>query len=248
MSKSKKRDGSGYYLNYMCQKFHSEGTAGCNSNLIKKEVVEEQVLTWVRTMLADEEIVNEILDRLEAEESAGTGELKKDLNIQQTSLKKLLDQQEKQDADYFAGEIRAALYNRLSEELEIKIDKSKQVITNLERGIEKLQSSVILNKDIIVEALKNFDVLFAEASNDEKRTLLRALIKEIHMEADRKSIKNIVFWFTEDDSFSHFAVPVSDVQRTVSQIRRTFSRYAPPYFRWSIFAISYLWERVDRRR
>ncbi|MGE7271524.1 recombinase family protein [Brevibacillus panacihumi] len=218
MSKSKKRDGSGYYLNYMCQTFHSEGKAGCGSNLIKKEVVEEQVLTWVRTMLADEEIVDEILDRLEAEESIGIGELKKDLSIQQNNLKKLLEQQEKQDADYFAGEIRAALYNRLSEELEIKIDQSKQVIANLERGIEKLQSSVILNKDIIVDALKNFDALFAEASNDEKRALLRALIKEIHMEADRKSIKNIVFWFTEDDSFSHFALPVSDVQRTVSQI------------------------------
>ncbi|KOR75956.1 hypothetical protein AM231_25170 [Paenibacillus solani] len=64
--------------------------------------------------------------------------------------------------------------------------------------------------------MKNFDVLFAEASNDGKRTLLRALINEIHMEADRKSIKNIVFWFTEGDSLSHFAVPVSDVQRVAS--------------------------------
>jgi len=117
---------------------------------------------------------------------------------------------------YYAGEIRAVLYNRLSEELEIKIDQSKQVIANLERGIEKLQSNVTLNKDIVVDALKNFDALFAEASNDEKRALLRVLIKEIHMEADRKNIKNIVFWFTEDDSFSHFALPVSDVGRTVT--------------------------------
>lgn len=90
------------------------------------------------------------------------------------------------------------------------------VIASLEREIEKLQLSVILNKDIIVDVLENFDALFVEASNDEKRAFLRALIKEIHMEADRKSIKNIVFWFTEDDSFTHFALPVSDVGRTES--------------------------------
>jgi len=49
-----------------------------------------------------------------------------------------------------------------------------------------------------------------------KRSLLRALIKEIHMEADRKSIKNIVFWFSEDDPFTDSALPVSDVGGTVS--------------------------------
>ncbi|WP_256759566.1 hypothetical protein [Cohnella sp. WQ 127256] len=167
-------------------------------------------------MLADEEIVDSIMNRLKREESIGAAELEKDLNIQQTSLKKLLDKQQKQDTDYYAGEIRAALYNRLSEEVEDKINEVKQVITYLEREIEKLQSNVILNKDIIVDALKNFEDMFEEATNEEKRALLRALIKD--MEADRKSIKNIVFWFTEDDSFTEIALPVSDVRRTVSQV------------------------------
>lgn len=90
------------------------------------------------------------------------------------------------------------------------------MITYLEREIEKLQSNVILNKNIIVDALKSFEDMFEEATNEEKRALLRALIKEIHMEADRKSIKNIVFWFMEDDSFMKSALPVSDVRRTVS--------------------------------
>jgi site-specific DNA recombinase len=75
---------------------------------------------------------------------------------------------------------------------------------------------VIINKELIIEALNNFDNLFEEATNEEKRTLLRALIKEIHMEADRKSIKNIVFWFTEYDKFMNTALPVSEERRTLS--------------------------------
>ncbi|CAH0120791.1 hypothetical protein PAE9249_03314 [Paenibacillus sp. CECT 9249] len=222
MSKSQKRDGSGYHLYYMCQTYHSKGKTECGSNLIKKELVEEQVLKWIGTILADEQIVDGIMNRLEREETLGKDELEKDLHIQQTSLKKLLDKQKKQDSDYYAGEIRAALYNRLSEAIEDEINKVGQSIAHLKREIEKLESKVILNKDIIIEALQNFEVLFKEATNDEKRSLLRALIKEIHVEADRKSIKNIVFWFTEDDSFSHFALPVSDVRRTLSQVGRSF--------------------------
>jgi site-specific DNA recombinase len=214
MSKSKKRDGSGYHLYYMCQTYHSKGKTECGSNLIKKELVEEQVLNWVRTILADEQIVDGIMNRLQREETQGSAELEKDLDIQHTSLKKLLDKQKMQDNDYYAGEIRATVYNRLSEVIEDEINEVKQAIAHLEREIEKLQSKVTLNKDIIIEALQNFEVLFKEATNEEKRSLLRALIKEIHMEADRKSIKNIVFWFSEDDSFTDSALPVSDVRRT----------------------------------
>lgn len=39
------------------------------------------------------------------------------------------------------------------------------------------------------------------------------------MEADRKSIKNIVFWFSEDDLLLKSALPLSEVRGTVSQMR-----------------------------
>lgn len=44
MSKSKKRDGSGYYLYYKCQAFASKGLIACKSNLIGKENIEKKVL------------------------------------------------------------------------------------------------------------------------------------------------------------------------------------------------------------
>ncbi|GIP36519.1 hypothetical protein J2TS4_57290 [Paenibacillus sp. J2TS4] len=60
--------------------------------------------------------------------------------------------------------------------------------------------------------------MFEEATNEEKKALLRALIKEIHMESDRKSIKKIVFLFSEDDGLAQAALPVSEERRTVSQV------------------------------
>lgn len=128
----------------------------------------------------------------------------------------MLDKQKKQDMDYYNGDLAASVYSRLSNEVEIEINKCKEVVTHLEREIEKLQSKMTINKEIIIEALLNFNNLFEQATNEEKRDLLRALIKEVHVEADRKNIKNIVFWFTEDDIFRESALPVSDVGRTVS--------------------------------
>lgn len=215
MSKAKKRDGSGYHKYYMCQTYHSKGKTECNTNLVGKELVEGQVITFIQTMLGDGAIVDGIMNRLKREETQGSAELEKDLNMQQISLRKLLDKQKKHDTDYYAGEIRAILYNRLSEAIEDEISGVKQAISHLEREIEKLQSKVILDKDIIIDALKNFEDLFAEATNEEKRALLRALIKEIHMKADRKNIKNIVFWFSEDDSFTESALPVGEMGRTL---------------------------------
>lgn len=215
MSKAKKRDGSGYHLYYMCQTYHAKGKTECGSNLIKKELVEGQVLNYIRTILAEDEIVEGIMARLRGEESQSSSEFEKDLSIQRTSLKKLLEKQLKQDNDYYSNTITAAVYSRISEKLGNDIIECKQVITHIEREIEKLHSKVIINKEIIIEALTNFDNMFEEATNEEKRALLRALIKEVHMEADRKSIKNIVFWFTEGDSLTESALPVSDVRRTL---------------------------------
>ncbi len=132
MNKSPKRNGSGYYLYYMCQNFHTKGTTVCSSNLIKKEVIEEQVLQFIRTMLTEESIVNGIMERLKGEEDRSTEQLQKDLSIQRLSLKKLLEKQKQQDDDYYAKDIIASVYNRLSEAVENEINETKQAMQHIE--------------------------------------------------------------------------------------------------------------------
>lgn len=175
------------------------------------------MLQFIRTILAEEGIVEGIIDRLKSEKSQSTTALEKDLSIQKTSLKKLMERQKKRNDDYYAEKIKAALYNRLSEALEQELNDCNRVIAHLEREIYMLQSAVIINRDIIVEALMNFECLYEEATNGERRSLLRSLIKEINMEADRKSIKNIVFWFTEDDGTSASdCLPKREARRALS--------------------------------
>ncbi|MEK5417124.1 hypothetical protein [Paenibacillus sp. FSL L8-0708] len=55
-----------------------------------------------------------------------------------------------------------------------------------------------INKDMVHEALKQFNELFNDTSNEEKKALLRALIKEVHMESDRTTLKKSSsgFWRT----------------------------------------------------
>src|SRR5690606_3548517 len=43
MCKTKKRNGEGYHIYYMCQAYHSKGKTACSTNLIKKDVVEQKV-------------------------------------------------------------------------------------------------------------------------------------------------------------------------------------------------------------
>ncbi len=73
------------------------------------------------------------------------------------------------------------MYSRLSEKLDGEIANANQMVAHIGREIEKLQSKSVLNKDIVMQALANFDDLFSVATDEEKRAMMRALIKEIYM-------------------------------------------------------------------
>ncbi len=82
MHKSKKRDGTGYHLYYMCGNYHTKGKSVCGSNVIRKELVEGQVLEFIRTILSNEYIAEGIMNRLRNKEAETTCNLENDLNIQ----------------------------------------------------------------------------------------------------------------------------------------------------------------------
>ncbi|WP_027086850.1 recombinase family protein [Cohnella panacarvi] len=216
MSKKKKRDGLGYHLYYMCQNFHSKGSTVCKSNLMKKEMIEDQIIKAIQLILGSEYVVDEVLGKLNKDQDGSITDLSHDLNIQMMKMKELLDRRKILDTDYYKGEIKVQTYDRLSGNLDEEIFELETVIKGIEREIGKSQTAININKEIIIEALKNFDDLFEVASNEEKRKLMRSIIKEIHVEPDRKKVKDIVFWFTEGDAPLQSALPVSEVGRTVS--------------------------------
>ncbi|NRD80039.1 recombinase family protein [Bacillus sp. BRMEA1] len=209
MCMTKKRDGEGYHLYYMCQSYHSKGRTACSTNLIKKDVVEQKVLSVISELIQNEEIINKIIQKLDSEKEDTFEPVYKEFEIYQAKLNSLLSKQIKLDSDYFDEKIETQLYNRLSNELQIQIDEFKKKVSKQSREIEKVSAQNNINKEVVVAALHNFNELFNKADSEEKKMLIRALIKEIHMENNRKDIKKITFWFSSES-----VLPSNEASRT----------------------------------
>ena len=217
MSKSKKRDGSGYHFYYMCQNYHTKGKDVCRSNLVKKELIEEQVLSYINGLISKSGIVNDIIDKINKEKHTDTDKLQEQI----VAYKKELRVKEKEldaiDEEYRNKEITAKAYGRLSGKIEDEVDRLQGIVSDLEEKYGKVTSSYSIDEKIVKEALENFNALFTGASNENKKILIKSLIKKIEVESNRKEIKRIVFWFLEDSALSlKNALPNNEGRRTVS--------------------------------
>lgn len=216
MSKTKKRDGSGYHFYYMCQNYHAKGKEVCRSNLIKKEMIEKKVLDYINGLIVNADIVNDVLEKITNEKHKDTSELQKQLEAYKKELRQQKEELDRLDNDYFAKKISAESFDRLSVKIEKEVKRLEGNISDLEKENEKILLSYSIDEKIVNEALANFGELFDDASNENRKILIRSLIKRIEMEPDRKDIKRIVFWFLEDNAISSSnALPVNDSGRTV---------------------------------
>ncbi|RCX15638.1 site-specific DNA recombinase [Fontibacillus phaseoli] len=211
MTKRKKRSGEGYHLYYMCQAYHSKGITACRTNLIDKQSIEVQLIRVVKGILCNQDLVRVILDKVKNEGSHDIDELNSQLNAHLKEMNKLIQRKEKFNQAYILGDIENVAYNEAMKALVQKIDVTEQTIHKLNVLIEKKSSKVNITEELILEALQNFDTLFEQADIKDKKQLIKALVKKIEVEPDRKWLKSIVFWFSEGD-----ALPLNDMRRTVS--------------------------------
>ncbi|MEK4343146.1 recombinase family protein [Brevibacillus sp. FSL L8-0710] len=209
MSKSKKN--GKYHLYYMCQSHHSKGRASCGSNLIRKGLIEEKVLQVIQGIIQDKNLVDEIIEKLERDKTNDTSGQTENLKMQRIELRKQQEQKAQADQWLDEGRITPEAYSERINRANRKIEELELIIANIEREIDKATSAFNIDKDMVIEALTNFDTLFECATNEEKRILMKSLIKEIVMEPNRKEIKTIVFWFSEGNG-----LPVKTLRRTVS--------------------------------
>jgi site-specific DNA recombinase len=213
MSKSKKRDGSGYHLYYMCQAYASKGKTACSSNLIVKEHIENKVVQRIKELVQNEVIVENVLAKIEKQYNEELAGVKNSLLIITRSLEKKKAHLDKLSRDYFEERISAETFNELSEALRKDIGALQEKKENMERQAEIKSSRVIVTKETVIEALRNFSSLYDTASNEQKKALVRAIIKKIEVEPNRKDINRITFWFDYDD-----ALLLSKTRRTISQM------------------------------
>ncbi|MGH0555537.1 recombinase family protein [Bacillus pretiosus] len=209
MSKTKKRNSDDYHLYYMCQAYHNKGSSVCSTNLIKKDQVEQQVLNVISLLVNENDIVKAVIDELNSDNNKANEVHIAHIKMFKKKLGKVYDKREKLDNDYFEGNIEGSTYNRLMNELQLEINKLKRNIRESE--IEIIKNDSIINKEEVINVLKNFNKLFKMVNDEEKKLLIRSLIREVRMEANRKDIKEITFWFLPDS-----VLPSNKVRRTVS--------------------------------
>ncbi|QAV11879.1 hypothetical protein EB820_00540 [Brevibacillus agri] len=212
MTKAKKRNKEGYHLYYMCQNYHSKGITACSSNLIKKELIEEKVLAGIQGLLTNPQIVENICIALNTEKNEGIEDLQVHLSIAKTELRKVEKLKRDTEGYYLNGDLDVRVYNTTMISALENEERIRSQIEQIQKSISTHTSVFQISREFIIEALKDFNNLSETADNEMKRALLRSLIKSIEVESNRKDIKSIVFWFTEDDTFTKFVLPENELR------------------------------------
>ncbi|MNW68243.1 hypothetical protein D3C74_469600 [compost metagenome] len=56
-----------------------------------------------------------------------------------------------------------------------------------------------MSKQEVIDALRNFNIVYAKANFEQKKALMKAVIRKVEMEANRKDIKRLSFWFESNN-------------------------------------------------
>lgn len=211
MSKVKRRNGDGYHLYYMCQKFHVAGTKACNSNLIKKDWIEEKVLKIISAFINKRNFLEEVLKKLRSNETSSGASLITDIKLFEKELKKQKAKQEQLDNKFFDESITVENYNRLIEKVNQSIESLEKKVRALKSKLEEKSPLADVRPAELKKFFTNFNEVFGVATNEQKKALARSLIKEIVVTPDRKDIKHISFWFLDGDD-----LPSNPLKRTLS--------------------------------
>lgn len=227
MSKSKKRNSNDYYLYYQCQTFHQKGLAGCRSNLIVKETIENKVLQNIKGLLAHPKVLSGIIESIEQDRTEGVQEYVNELKILELEYK----EKEKEEATLIARTRKAIKEDNAEEEkaynsmLSKVVEEKEEIEKRLEEYnmyIKNHSTSLNIDENLVRTALQDFNGLYEIADNKTRKVLLQSLIKNIEVENDRETIKSITLWFEEGNKlpsppslFFGDVLPVSEERRTV---------------------------------
>ena len=188
------------YKYYVCGRFKNSGSKACNSNLVKKEYAEQEVLSQVMNYLNNLNLSvplqTVVIDNLKSELEPIEEELKsleKSLRELKREKQELLQLYTKKivDINTLSDEMKR-VQNQESEQKEFKILLTKQ--------IELKKNSDLL--PVINRITSDFNSFYNLLDDYDKKELLRFLIKEIQINSGEKpkdrTIKKIVYEFDQE--------------------------------------------------
>lgn len=152
-----------------------------------------------------------MLEKLEQDVKQDTQEIQQTLNLVKRELTNNEAKQQILDTEFLGGTLAGTQFNRLSEQLREIQEELSNRIDKFQRMLDAEYAKIQIDRDTVNQALINFNLLFDSATNEQKKALIRALVKRIDVEPDRQTIKDITLWFFDKPN-----LPLNKVRGTVS--------------------------------
>lgn len=190
-----------YY--YVCSKARTERGRSCDyTQTVKKTDIEPLVIEAIRELIQNQDFAGEIKSRIGIEIDTTT--LNRELKNYESKLKEveLNKTRLENEIDSLPEGIR--FRDRKIDDMTLRLDGLYDIITELEIKIEDvlLRRRAVEQDAITIEniytLLANFDLIYDRISDDEKKSLITSLIKEIEIfprEEAELPLKSILFNF-----------------------------------------------------
>ncbi len=180
---------NGYYKEffyYVCNTHKIQRTNQCNSNLkIFKQQIEPHVISIIKNLIRNETFLKQVNAKINnnvdvSELLTNKNNIKKQLTIALDNKKRVVYELDNLPLDIKHREMRI-------QDLNSRLDASYDLINELETRINDLNTrieSVQLGKvsyQTVYDALSNFDTLFNQMNDEEKKESIVGIIDEIHI-------------------------------------------------------------------
>ncbi|MGW9528213.1 hypothetical protein ACWHAM_10745 [Paenibacillus terrae] len=108
--------------------------------------------------------IGEVLEKIQAKRLEEKAYLETSIYSVRTNLQKKQAYLEKLDKDYLEGIISAVTYEELVGKIRIQVSSLKKSLYNLEKQQEEYDYRGEMNKQEVIDSLRNFNTVYAKAT------------------------------------------------------------------------------------
>lgn len=195
---------------YSCSNFRNKGSAVCHANSVGADYAEQYVLDRIREVISEPRILQDLLETINHRKSNTIGPLKQEWQSIETKLAAIDEKRKKYFALYEEDAIDREMFvtriDQLSDESEALLQRKAEI--DHELGAENDEP---ITAEYIQGVLQQFDSLIQLATLEQKKSLLRLMIKEIHIN-EKREITSIVMTFDEQSQTLFLGVDPSAMQ------------------------------------
>ncbi|MCK8061336.1 MULTISPECIES: recombinase family protein [unclassified Fusibacter] len=174
------------YTFYQCNRFKSYGSAECHANSVGADYAEVTVIKRLKDFAFNEEVIAEVVSRINNQISSNVIPLRKRLSHLETEHQQLKGKRDKIFELYEDDMIsRDNLKERL-DDLDQKLNENLRITTHLKRQIDDNLMTQEVPVERVVEILQNFGKLMDISTREQQKLLLNLAIEKITVTTNRE--------------------------------------------------------------